>query len=241
MAEGEKKKIIIGLGGAFNPVHTQHVQVMVMAREWLNKNTEYEVVAGVLAVAPDGYVKGKARKLQQRAMKAEHRVQLCSIACTEHGEWLRPYPRPCGSALESCKKTRENLMMEEEKEEIHLGVVVGADRATNKAFKSKWLSSKPYDHLTICIGRKGETKEVKKLWEKDLKENNVPHPKNFILVTKEANDVSSTQVRAVLSDMHDASAKEEKEKLLQKLTDKKMLTPGMSQYIIENELDLYLE
>ena len=241
MAEGGKKKIIIGLGGAFNPVHTQHVEVMFMARDWINRNTGYQVIAGVLAVAPDGYVKEKTRKVPQRAMKAEHRIELCTIACTEYSDWLRPYPRPCGSALESCKKTREDLVKKAENGDIHLAVVVGADRAINRAFKAKWSSSKPYDHLTICIGRKGETKEVKKLWEKDLKENKVPHPENFILVPKEASDVSSTQVRSVLSNVHEAKTEDEKLKLLQKLADKKMLTSDMTKYILRNELELYLE
>ena len=239
MAEVPKKKIIIGLGGAFNPVHTQHVQVMVIAREFLEKNTEYQVVAGVLAVAPDGYVRGKTRKLQQRAMKAEHRIRLCEIACVEQSDWLRPYPTPCGSALESCKKLREDLKKKGEKDDLHLAVIVGADRAINRAFKAKWSSSKPQDHLTVCIGRKGETKEVKELWEKDMKESKVPHPESFFLVGKEASDVSSTQVRSILSEMHAATSQKEKLKSLKKLSDRRMSTPEMNQYLLDNELELY--
>ena len=241
MAEVSKKKLIIGLGGAFNPVHTQHVQVMVIAREFLERNTEYQVVAGVLAVAPDGYVRGKTRKLQQRAMKTEHRIQLCEIACVEQSDWLRPYPTPSGSALESCKKLREDLKKKGEKDDLHLAVIVGADRAINRAFKAKWSSSKPQDHLTVCIGRKGETKDVKKLWEKDLKESKVPHPESFFLVGEEASDVSSTQIRSVLSEMHAATSQKEKFKSLKKLSDRRMSTPEMNQYLLDNELDLYFE
>ena len=81
----------------------------------------------------------------------KYRIRLCEIACVEQSDWLRPYPTPCGSALESCKKLREDLKKKGEKNDLHLAVIVGADRAIHRAFKAKWSSSKPQDHLTVCI------------------------------------------------------------------------------------------
>ncbi len=148
MAEANTKNLVLGLGGAFNPAHTQYVEVMRKARDWLNKHTHFTVVAGVLAVAPDGYVRAKAKRLGHRAMKAEHRIQLCRIACAEHQDWLGPYPRPSGSALEAAKKVKGNL---KDSADVEVAVVVGADGATTKSFKAKWLTSKHNDYITVCV------------------------------------------------------------------------------------------
>ena len=68
-----------------------------------------------------------------------------------------------------------------------------------------------------------------------MKESKVPHPESSFLVGKEASDVSSTQVRSILSEMHAATSQKEKLKSLKKLSDRRMSTPEMNQYLLDNE------
>ena len=237
----ERQPLIIALGGAFNPVHTQHVAIMKMAKEWVDRNTRYEVIAGCLAVAPDGYVKGKTRKTGQRAMKAEHRIRLCEIACQKCKTWLKPGARTQGSALQAAKEFKEEIIRSKDytHKDITIAVIVGADRAIN-AKSSKWMSEKPPKNITLCVGRKGETGTIKERWESDLREGRVPHPDSFILIPEEADAVSSTEVRKMLNDVHEAEDKENKKKAIEVLVDRNMFDRNMADYILENELGLYL-
>ncbi len=74
-----EEEIIMCVGGAFNPVHTQHVQMLNLAKSHLESNQKnLNIIAGFLAPAPDGYVKRKLRT--DRAMKAEHRLLMCKLA-----------------------------------------------------------------------------------------------------------------------------------------------------------------
>jgi nicotinic acid mononucleotide adenylyltransferase len=85
---GPKEKVILCLGGAFNPVHSRHVMAMVLGKQWLEANTNYQVIAGRLVVAPDGYVKAKSSKSGCKCIKAEHRIKMCELACYPYKEWL---------------------------------------------------------------------------------------------------------------------------------------------------------
>jgi nicotinic acid mononucleotide adenylyltransferase len=53
------KDAIIILGGAFNPVHTQHIALLCLAKEELEKSGTWNILGGYLAVATDGYVRHK--------------------------------------------------------------------------------------------------------------------------------------------------------------------------------------
>lgn len=60
------REVVIAMGGAFNPVHTQHVAVMVEAKRFLENyggGGQYKVIEGCLAPAHDGYVKRKMEKV----------------------------------------------------------------------------------------------------------------------------------------------------------------------------------
>ncbi|MCA9070000.1 MAG: hypothetical protein KDA84_13805, partial [Planctomycetaceae bacterium] len=59
-------KALLTLGGAFNPVHTQHVAIMKLIREIVESTTEFQIVAGYLAPATDGYVKTKLKHLAMK-------------------------------------------------------------------------------------------------------------------------------------------------------------------------------
>ena len=245
MAEADgpegRKPLIIALGGAFNPVHTQHVAVMEMAKIWIDKNTKYEVIGGCLAVAPDGYVKGKTRKTGQRAMKSEHRIKLCEIACQRCRAWLKPEAKTHGSALQAAKELKEEILRSKDNTHtsIENAVIVGADRAVN-AKSAKWMNDKTPKNITLCVGRKGETGPIKERWESDLSEGRVPHPDSFILIPEEADAVSSTEIRKVLNDVHEAEDEAKKKEVIEVLIERNMLDQDMVDYILENESDLYM-
>jgi hypothetical protein len=42
---GPKEKVILCLEGAFNPVHSRHIMAMVLGKQWLEANTNYQVIA----------------------------------------------------------------------------------------------------------------------------------------------------------------------------------------------------
>src|SRR5262249_53907692 len=81
---------VLALGGAFNPVHTQHIALMSLVKQVVEAEHDYTISAGYLAVAPDGYVRAK---LKDQAMKAEHRLAMCNLAMHGH-DWLLPCDRP---------------------------------------------------------------------------------------------------------------------------------------------------
>ncbi|XP_063399451.1 uncharacterized protein LOC134684106 [Mytilus trossulus] len=236
MAEaGTKQKVILCLGGAFNPPHSRHVMAMVLGKQWLESNTNYQVVTGRLAVAPDGYVQTKSRKTGAKCMKAKHRIKLCELACCEQRDWLAPYHRPVGSAAECGEKTRLEMLKETGKsEDLHVAVIIGADRAMNKSGYAKW--HKEFKHITVCIGRKGETARILERYEKDKDSGSIKH-KQFCLIPDELDNVSSTSVRQVLAKMEGSES--DKEQVMDTLINDGWLIKSQMLYILENESDLY--
>ena len=184
----KEESVIVCLGGAFNPVHTRHAEVLEKAIQWLEDNTDYHIVGGRLAIAPDGYVKSKYRKSGDLCMKAEHRIKLCELTCEGH-KMIKPYHKPVGSAMDCGKHVTwgENL------KRTRIAVIVGADRAMSKKNnRKKWQSKNKC--ITLVVGRKGETDEVKAAYKEDCKAGNQTDP-NFFIIDKELDNVSSTAIR----------------------------------------------
>jgi len=217
-------KVILALGGAFNPVHTQHVAILNFAKQYLEEKFGYQVIAGYLACAPDGYVRGK---LRENAMKAEHRLAMCKLAAAD-SPWILPCTRTYSSAFECCQ-----AVAKDSNERLVMGVVVGADRATTKSggFKAKKPKN---DLITICVGRPGTTEKIRasvQTLEPDFR-------KSFFLVEKEALDVSSTKIRKLLEDMRkDVVSKEE---TILKLIEGNYESKETAEYLISNIGILYL-
>lgn len=236
MATAETKtKVILCLGGAFNPPHSRHVMAMVLGKQWLESNTNYQVVAGRLAIAPDGYVQTKTRKTGAKCMKAEHRIKLCELACCEQRDWLAPYHRPVGSAAECGEKTRLEMLKEFGKSvDLYVAVIVGADRAMNKSGHAKW--HKEFKHITVCIGRKGETARILEKYEQDKDSGNIKH-KQFFLIPDELDNVSSTAIRKVLAKMEGSES--DKKQVMDTLINDGWLLKSQMLYMLENESDLY--
>ena len=188
--DDKKENVIVCLGGAFNPVHTRHVDVIETAMQWLEDNTNYHVIGGRLAVASDGYVKSKCRRTGELCMKAEHRIKLCELTCVGH-EMIKPYHKTVGSAMDCGQRVK----WEDNLKNTRIGVLVGADRAMSKSGQKKWKTKNKC--ITICVGRKGKTDEIKKAYGEDCKHDLVTNA-NFFIVDKELDNVSSTEIRREL-------------------------------------------
>lgn len=233
--ESEKKdvkNVILCLGGAFNPVHTRHIQVMVEAKDWLEKNTHFRVIAGFLAVAPDGYVKKKCEKAQQMCIKGEHRVKLCDIACAEY-DWLKPYQRPIGSAEDCGKKVKQEMKLSD----VETAVIYGADRAITKSGTAKW--HKKSSQVIVCIGREGETEKVKRAFVEDKKIDLVRND-NFFIVPKELDNVSSSEVRRMLEIFASKDDEPNRVRAIKDITDLGWISEKEGQYIQGQFSELYL-
>ena len=186
----EKDDVIVCLGGAFNPVHTRHVEVLEAAIQWLEKNTRYHAVAGRLAVAPDGYVKTKCKRSKELCMKAEHRIKLCELTCEGH-TLIKPYRRTVGSAMDCGEKMKR----EENWPHAKVAVIMGADRAMSRTGHKKWNTQTKC--VTVCVGRRGTTEAVKQAYLEDYKLDLVTN-KDFYIVDTELDNVSSTKIRKCL-------------------------------------------
>lgn len=226
--------VIVCLGGAFNPVHTRHIEVVNEAVNWVKENTKFKVIAARLAVAPDGYVKAKYKRNKQKCMKAEHRIQLCEIACKE-SEIIKPYMFPVGSALDCGEKVKRELGRKDAK----IAVICGADRAVLKSGNAKW--NKKANGITLCIGRKGtEMDEIKEAFVEDLKSGIVVNP-DFYIIEKELDNVSSTDVRAALAGLEDLETPEARKDVVASIVEKGWITESVGNYILENIDSLYLK
>jgi nicotinic acid mononucleotide adenylyltransferase len=217
------------LGGAFNPVHTQHIALMSLVKEVVETEHNYTISAGYLAVAPDGYVRAK---LKDQAMKAEHRLAMCNLAMRGQ-DWLLPCDRPYGSAPECGLRRRQ-------RGGIRVLVVLGADRAMGRPERAKWRRPTKEGMVTVCVGRTGESQRVQEHYRADLRANLVPDPHSFLFVTQEVGPVSSTLVRSELQRLHAASTTEEKRMAAQRMVEQAFLHPLVAAYILDHEPDLYL-
>jgi nicotinic acid mononucleotide adenylyltransferase len=220
---------VLVLGGAFNPVHTQHIALMHLVKEVVEAEHNYAIRAGYLAVAPDGYVR---TKLKDRAMKGEHRLAMCNLAL-QGSDWLLPCDRTYGSAPECGLRRRRHAG-------IRVLVVLGADRAMGRPERAKWRRHAREGMVTVCVGRAGESRRVQEQYRIDLREGLVPDPHSFLFVIPEVGAVSSTLVRSELHRVHAAATAQEKREAARRLTDRGLLHPLVAAYVLKHEPDLYL-
>ena len=74
---------ILILGGAFNPVHTQHIASLCLAKDELEKTTEWNIIGGYLAVATDNYVLHKLHSKNEHTIKLQHRLAMINEAIND--------------------------------------------------------------------------------------------------------------------------------------------------------------
>jgi nicotinic acid mononucleotide adenylyltransferase len=90
------------MGGAYNPVHTGHIQALEVAKLEAEMDGSLVVVAGYMAVAPSGYVNKKAG---EEAISIKDRLAFCNAAAAET-TWLKPTVSAHGSAQACAERVR---------------------------------------------------------------------------------------------------------------------------------------
>jgi nicotinic acid mononucleotide adenylyltransferase len=219
---------ILVLGGAFNPVHPGHVALMELARSVVEADHGYRVLAGHLAVSPDGYVR---QKLKGQAMKAGHRLAMCNLAAQGH-DWIVPAVKPFGSAPECGLHLRP-------RDDVRILVVMGADRAlADSPERAKWRRASKHRIVTVCVARGGDSRRLLEAYRADVGAGLVADPGSFVFIAEEVGAVSSTAVRAGLRSLHEAGP-QDKRAAARRLVDAGLLHPAVADYVLER--DLYLD
>lgn len=220
---------VLVLGGAFNPIHTQHVALLALVKEVVEAGHNYRVVAGHLAISTDKYVRGK---LAHEAMKFVHRAATCNLA-TAGNDWIVPATQPFISASECGQALRP-------RDDVVILAVFGADRILRENPQTvRWRRKSR--GVTVCVGRGDDSRRVLERYQADLRANLVPNPERFIFVEPEVGAVSSTTVRAELRSMHAATTAEEKRQVVCGLVERGLLHAAVGDYLLEHERDLYLD
>lgn len=67
--------------GALNPIHKQHIQALLHAKNYLEQEKQYTVLVCYVSPSHDHYV---GKKLKSEALDAKQRTKLCELATQEH-------------------------------------------------------------------------------------------------------------------------------------------------------------
>lgn len=222
------KEVIIFLGGAFNPVHTNHIELFELAKNHLEKNSDFKVIEGYLVPALDSYVRNKVKDVL--AIKSEHRLAMCNLAIQKY-DWIKPINKCYASAFEFARQLSK-------KKDFQIAIITGGDRALGKNTPI-WRKPKKNDSITLMLGRAGATEELKKLWLNDLNNNKIVNPSLYYFIDYEPRNISSTLIREQLAILNYDLPLDEYECMLNKLVDDDFITRDVSNYILENKKDLF--
>ena len=236
------REAILVIGGAFNPIHTQHVALLCLAKEELEATGQWKILGGYCAVAPDNYVRHKLQSRGEPTIQLQHRLALVGLAMAEI-PWLRDSPYQSemlkqhdGSASALGQRLRR-LMKNDTIESL---IVMGADRMVKKGVPIWRRATTKH----VGIGRKTDEKiDLHALWEEDLKNNRIVQPNDIILLEKSARPVSSSLIRINLHQWMMAKGNSmERESIEEDLVMKNCyLSHQVMEYIKVHENDLYIE
>jgi nicotinic acid mononucleotide adenylyltransferase len=238
------KDAIIILGGAFNPVHTQHIALLCLAKEELEKTGAWNILGGYLAVATDGYVRHKLQSRNERTIKLEHRLALVNEAMKDI-PWLRNSPfqdemlkQHDGSALALGQRVMRLL----KNDNIQILILIGGDRVVKKGVPIwRRSSSNRTPHIRVGVGRlMDENINLFELWQDDLKKNLIPNPKEFLLLNIPLRSVSSSLVRIHLHQWSNSIEDEQAEIENNLININSFLHSNVMNYIKTHQNDLYI-
>jgi len=87
--ERKKNSIFLMLGGSFNPVHNEHIQILEIAKRHCERHLGKVVVAGFLGVSSKDHVTGKCGS--RGAITLKHRNAMCELAVA-NSDWISVCP-----------------------------------------------------------------------------------------------------------------------------------------------------
>ncbi|CAF2588866.1 unnamed protein product [Rotaria sp. Silwood2] len=241
------KNAVVILGGAFNPVHTQHIALLCLAKQELEVNGQWNIIGGYLAVATDGYVCHKLHSRNERTIKLKHRLALAHEAIKDI-PWLINSPfqeemlkKHDGSAFSLGQRLKSLL----KNDNIQILILVGGDRMIKKGVPIWRKSSNKTPIIRVGIERtmNNNDNNLFELWQKDLNENLIPNPEEFILLNTPIRSVSSSLVRVYLNQWF--NAKEDSQKQFEIENDliniNSFLHSSVINYIKKYQDDLYID
>lgn len=157
------KPAVLVLSGALNPLHTQHVRVLDVARGECER-LGWTVVGGFLAPSSEEYVD---QKLGDAAWSLATRVRLCELA-TLDSDWISVWAAGELSGHRVCENLRKEILEQHGailEERSLAGVeVMGSDTAIRilDAIASEWKATtervrepRYRDRLVCCVIRRG--------------------------------------------------------------------------------------
>lgn len=236
------KDAILVLGGAFNPVHTQHIALLCLAKQELENTGQWNIVGGYLAVATDNYVQHKLHSRNEPTIKLKHRLGLIDEAMKDI-PWLVNSPFQAemlkqhdGSALALAQRVKRLLR----NDDIQVLIVVGGDRMVKKGIPIWRKSSNNTSAIRVGIGRMmDEEINLFDLWQNDLEKNLIHNPKEFLLLNIPLQSVSSSLVRSHLNQWF--NSKEKQEEIENDLVNiNSYLHLNVMNYIKKYQADLYI-
>jgi len=120
----KKKKVFLVLGGSFNPVHIEHIQILEIAKRHCEKHLNNFVVAGFLGVSSPNHV---TRKLGlENAITLNHRNKMCDLA-VEKSDWISVCPWGWPNATSIATRLRRLIHEKDKSIKIDSFCVMGSD------------------------------------------------------------------------------------------------------------------
>lgn len=237
------KDAVLVLGGAFNPVHTQHIDLLCQAKQELENTREWNILGGYLAVATDNYVQHKLHSRNERTIKLKHRLELIREAMKDIS-WLVNSPfqdemlkQHDGSAFALGQRLQRLL----KNENLQILILVGGDRMVKKGIPIWRKSSNNTSVIRVGIGRIMDNEiNLLNLWKNDLEQNLIHNPKEFIILNIPLRSVSSSLVRFHLNQWFNSDEEKQEEIENDLINKNSYLHPNVMNYIKKHQDDLYI-
>ena len=240
------KDAVLILGGAFNPVHTQHIDLLCLAKQELEISGQWNIIGGYLAVAPDNYVRHKLHSRNERTIKIKHRSGLINEAMKDI-PWLRnsPYQEEMlkqhdGSALALGQRLKSLLR----NDDIQIFILIGGDRMIKHGVPIWRKSGRKSSIIRVGVGRiMDENINLLELWQDDFQKNLILNPKEFIILNIPLRSISSSLVRIHLNQWSNANDDPEKQAEIENnlVHSNSFLHSTVMNYIREHQHDLYID
>ena len=240
------KDAVLVLGGAFNPVHTQHVALLCLCKQQLEARGRWNVIGGYFAVATDNYVLHKLRSRGERTIKLQHRLALVKEAIRDV-PWLAHSPfqdemlqQHDGSA--SALGQRLKWLMKNDR--VQLLIVIGGDRMVKKGTPIWRKSTAPSSTIRVGVGRAlNEKVDLLDLWQADLANGLVVNQNEFILLNSSVGPVSSSLVRQHLHEWFLARGDASKQHVIETdlITRQSYIHSSTMNYIKQHQDDLFAD